>query len=236
MGIVAALGSPEAAGCVATAGFDFVLVDLQHGRWHINTAHAAFRSIFAGGAVPMARVEQNDFFAIGSVLDRGALGIVVPMVETRAQAEAVAAAARYGPLGKRSIGGGEMRSFLGVGDDEVNDEIFVAVQIETVAGVENAADILSVDGVDGCWIGPSDLQLSMGVDLNDPAGYKRHQEAIEHVITTCRRLGKIPGIAEPGRDAEWLKKGCTFVTIGSESSIIRRGSRSLLQSYQEIGK
>src|SRR5690625_1919791 len=113
LGIVLDIGCAQVAGRIAASGFDFVLVDMQHGRWNADSAHVAFRRIFQSGSVPMARVEQNDPFAIGSMLDRGALGIVVPMVETKEEAQAAAMAARYGPEGKRSVGGGSLRDFLG---------------------------------------------------------------------------------------------------------------------------
>ena len=102
IGALAGLGSPMAAEYLSRAGFDFVLVDVQHGSWDLTPAKQAFRAISLGTAIPMARAAQNDFYAIGSLLDRGALGIVVPMVNSADEARAAVWAARYPPLGSRS--------------------------------------------------------------------------------------------------------------------------------------
>lgn len=232
LGAVLGMGSPAVAEVMAGRGFDFLLLDGQHGDWDLERAGEAFRRIFAAGSIPMVRVFQNDPFSIGSMLDRGALGVVVPMVETVEQARAAAAAARYGPRGKRSVGGSALRSWLPLGNDEVDDELFVAVQIETGLGVENAEAILSVDGIDGCWIGPSDLELSLGVDMRSEEGRRRHTEAIYEIIRACQRTGKIPGIATPGPDNRWLAAGCLFVTVASDSSCLSRGARETLAAYE----
>jgi len=176
----------------------------------------------------MARVAKNDPLAIGPVLDRGALGVVVPMVETADEAQAAVESARYGPAGRRSIGGGFMRDWLPFDDSEANDEIFVAIQIETALGVQNAAEIMRVDGVDGCWIGPWDLALSMGVDMESPA----LREAIRTTIAACKQAGKVPGIATPGPQNEWLEAGCLFVTVGSDVSCVHQGGVQTLDQFR----
>ena len=104
LGIVSVSGSPLVAESLSLLGFDFVLVDNQHGSWDLNDTQAAFHSICLGNATPMARVQQNDFYAIGRLLDRGALGVVVPMVSSRQEAEAAAFAMHHPPKGGRSIG------------------------------------------------------------------------------------------------------------------------------------
>ena len=232
LGAVLGMGSPAVAEVMAARGFDFLLLDGQHGDWNLERAGEAFRRIFAAGSIPMVRVVQNDPFAIGSMLDRGALGVVVPMVETVEEARAAAAAARYGPRGKRSVGGSPLRNWLPLRNDEVDEEIFVAVQIETELGVENAEAILSVDGIDGCWIGPSDLELSLGVDVKSDEGRRRHTEAIQRIIRACQNAGKIPGIATPGPGNQWLAAGCLFVTVASDSSCLSKGCSSTLSTYE----
>lgn len=224
LGASAVLGAVLSAELLAQAGFDFVLVDNQHGAWDDRETFFAFRSIWAGGAVPMARVRQNDFGLIGRLLDAGALGVVVPMVHTAEAARAAVQAARYPPLGGRSAG-----AFgAGIYEDDyfqrANDEVFLAVQIESEQAVHNAEAILGVEGVDGCWIGPTDLAFSLGVEIGAPA----HQEAIRHVLETCRRVGKIPGIAS-GPDARtWLEMGFLFVTAGSDFAyVVEQGRRTL---------
>ena len=189
------LGSPLVGEMLSPLGFDFILVDCQHGVWDDQSTMHAFRSISLGSAVPMARAPYNDFGAIGRLLDMGALGVVVPMVNSATEAEAAAFAARYPPKGGRSIGA------FGAGyhgsdyADWIDDEMFLAVQIETVEGLENVEEIMAVEGVDGCWIGPGDLRLSMGIDVETPQGRESHTDAIRTVFEACRKTNKIPGIA-----------------------------------------
>src|SRR5207302_9342148 len=134
---------------------------------------------------------QNDFYAIGRLLDRGALGIIVPMVNSVEEARAAARAVRYPPRGGRSWGpllpGYDVPEY----GNWINDEVFLAVQIESAQAVDCAEEIMAVDGVDGCWIGPADLARSMGVDQNTPA----HEAAIMRVLDACRKTGKIPGLS-----------------------------------------
>ena len=193
IGVTAGLGAPLAAEALSLAGCDFVLIDHQHGNWDNSTTMQAIHSICLGSATPMARVRQNDFCAIGQLLDRGALGIVVPMVNSVEDAERAAFAARYPPRGGRSWGpfGADMH---GSGYSEwADDEIFLAVQIETKEAARQAIEILSVDGVDGCWIGPADLARSMGVDLASPQGRLDHETATSRTgLSLCdSRIGDV---------------------------------------------
>jgi 4-hydroxy-2-oxoheptanedioate aldolase len=227
IGVGVGLGSSTAAGLLARAGFDFVLVDYQHGEWDDAAALAAFRSISLQGAVPMARVRQNDFYTIGRVLDRGALGIVVPMVNSVADAQAAAFAVRYPPLGGRSFGGTLALHYGADFDTWIDHEIFLAIQIESAQAVEHAEEILAVQGVDGCWVGPNDLARSMGTTQNTPA----HTDAILQVIEACRRTNKIAGIsAADAADAQrWIAHGMLFVTAGGDGAMVASGGRETLR-------
>lgn len=225
IGVTCGLGSPVAAEMLSRAGFDFVLVDNQHGVWNDETTAHAIRYICLGSAIPMARVSWNDFGAIGRLLDRGAMGIVVPMVNTVAEAEAAAFAMRFPPRGGRS-GGGVLAVHYGPEYDRwINDEAFLAVQIETVEAVENAEAILSVDGVDGCWVGPSDLAKSMGVDRSTPEGLKAHREMVARVEAACRKTGKIAGISGDLDITYWLQTGFKFITASYDGGLMLEGAR-----------
>jgi 4-hydroxy-2-oxoheptanedioate aldolase len=230
IGASCGLGSPLAAEIFTLAGYDFVLVDNQHGAWDESSSLLAVRSICLGTAVPMARVRTNDYCAIGRLLDGGMLGIVVPMVNSGAEAQAAAFAARYPPRGGRSFGpyGAEI-----YGPDyiqQIDDELFLAVQIETVQAVQHAQEILSVEGIDGCWIGPVDLAGSMGVDLRTEGGRQAHEAAIMEVLETCRRTGKIPGIAAGDHAQHWLERGFLFVTATADTALIAMGAPEVLRS------
>jgi len=231
LGITVVMGSPLAAKAASLAGFDFVMVDNQHGNWGDDSNQAAFDAIAMGSAMPAIRVAGNDYYRIGRALDRGALGIIVPMVNTAEDARKAARAARYPPDGGRSFGPFGVSH---LGDDygeRANEEIYLAVQIETWEAVENAEAILSVEGIDGCWVGPADLGLSMGVDLETEEGRSRHRAAVLRVLEACRRTGKVPGIAARAWNArEFLDLGFRFVTVGSEMILMTTEFANVLGS------
>jgi 4-hydroxy-2-oxoheptanedioate aldolase len=236
IGIVSVSGSPLMAEALSHAGFDFVLLDNQHGLWNDDTGWLAFRSIISGPAVPMARVGQNDFGAIGRLLDRGALGLVVPMVESVEQARAAANAVRYPPQGNRSYGPILAQYHGGDYDSWIDHEVFLAVQIESAKAVEYVEDILAVDGVDGCWIGPLDLARTMGVDLRTMEGTRAHEQAILHVLDACRATRKIPGIhglttADAHRR---LEQGFLFVTAGVDMALLSNGAQDALRQLGRL--
>jgi 4-hydroxy-2-oxoheptanedioate aldolase len=227
LGIVLGMGSPTIAGIAARAGFDFVLVDNQHGDWDDATTLAAFRAIALGNATPVARVRQNDFYAIGRLLDRGALGIVVPMVNSAEEARDAAFAMRYPPFGGRSYAASLAVHYGEDYDTWADREVFLAVQIETAQAAENAEEIMAVEGVDGCWIGPMDLARSLGVGV----GAQPHQDAILRVVDACRRTGKIPGIYTPNAATARLRieQGFRFVTAADDSGLIADGAQEVLR-------
>lgn len=229
IGTLVELGTPMTAGILARAGYDFVLVDMQHGFWEMEQAAYAFRNIRLGGSTPMARAQKNDFYAIGSLLDRGAMGIVVPMVSTVQEAKAAAFAMRCPPYGGRSAAG-DRDGFLGTDYwDWIDDQVFLAVQIETVEGLENVYDILSVDGVDGTWIGPTDLAKSMGVEY----GGQAHEAAIKRVLEACRETGKVPGIWAAGQAGRRLEQGFLFVTSLGDTALIKKAAAETLEGLRE---
>src|SRR3982751_6736501 len=150
-GYALALGSPLAAEALASTGIDFIMLDNQHGSFGPDSTIACFTAMAGGSAIPMARVARKDYTMIGRLLDEGALGIVVPMVHTVELAQAAADACRLPPVGTRSWGWGRASIFGADYPDTVNDQIFVAVQIESRLAVENVEAIMATPGVDGCW-------------------------------------------------------------------------------------
>jgi 4-hydroxy-2-oxoheptanedioate aldolase len=227
LGIVLDMGSPTIAGIAARCGFDFVLVDYQHGDWDDASALAAFRAISLGAAVPVARVRQNDFYTIGRALDRGALGIVVPMVNSADEARAAAFAMRYPPHGGRSFADSLAVHFGPDYDTWANREVFLAVQIETAQAAARAEEILAVDGVDGCWIGPMDLARSLGV----APGSQTHENAIQATLEACHKTGKFPGIYTPNAATAGrrVKDGFRFVTAADDGGLIETGAKEVLR-------
>jgi 4-hydroxy-2-oxoheptanedioate aldolase len=231
------LGSPIAAELIAGTGVDFVMVDTQHGSFGSDATILALMAITAGAAgsaVPMARVARNDSTLIGRLLDEGALGIVVPMVDTPEQAQTAAAACRFPPRGARSWGWGRAGR---TGDDYadwINEQVFVAVQIESAEAVRNAEAIMATPGVDGCWIGPSDLAVSLGLHPRDAGKDERHAQSIIQVLEACYNTDTIPGFAAYTPEEARLRaaQGFRFLTAGSDLEILLAGARSGIEQLR----
>ena len=173
-------------------GFDWLTVEMEHAPMTLKDAAASFAVISNAGVVPLVRVAINSVENIKTVLDNGAWGIVVPMVNSRAEAEAVVEAARYRPIGKRTVGG----SLRGVNFDtdpgtyyaKANDEILVIIMAETAEAVERADDIFSVPGIDAVFIGPNDLHASYGLAPNFESDHREFNDGVKHKIgrASCR--------------------------------------------------
>lgn len=230
------LGSVIAAEILSTSGIDFLLLDRQHGSWGDDSTIAALIAVNAGAATPMARVARNDYTLIGRLLDEGFLGIVVPMVHTAADAKLAADACRYPPVGTRSWGYGRARAYGGDYTEWIDEQLFVAVQIESAQAVDNAEAILSTPGVDGCWLGPSDLALSMGIHPRDMFQREEHARAIERVLQACKNTGKIPGFAgsSPQHGVELAKQGFQFLTAGGDAPFLMGGAAAAVKLFEDV--
>ena len=187
--------SPVTAEIIGRAGFDYACVDLQHGMVDYADALAMFQAIELGDSVPFARVTWNEPGIIGRMLDLGAGGVIIPMVNTRADATAAVASCRYAPAGRRSVGPTRIR--IGRPDyfDGADEYVLCIPMIETAEAVANIDDILAVGGIDAVYVGPSDLAVSMGV--GGPGLHSDHpgfSEALATVVASCRRHDVIPGI------------------------------------------
>ena len=161
-----------------------------------------------------------------------ALGIVVPMVHTAADAEAAAYAMRYPPHGGRSAGAYGCAMYGPGYYSWANDEVFLAVQIESAQGLENVKEIMAVDGVDGCWVGPWDLALSMGIEVDSEA----HVEAMLRIVEACHKTGKIPGTACAGieQGALRINQGYLFVTPVSDLGPIITDAQHVLEALKDL--
>lgn len=226
------LGSPIVAETLASSGIDFVLLDTQHGSFGADSATLSLLAMARSKAVPMARVARNDYALIGRLLDEGAMGIVVPRVGSVEEAEAAASACRFPPAGARSWGWARARS---LGDDYpewIDEQLFVAVQIESVTAVEKAEAMLSIPGIDGCWVDPADLALSMGVPVKEASYHQEHARALERVLEACQNTGKVPGIAESSAEAAVRRsqQGFRFITAGSDVGFIQVGAQAGLRT------
>lgn len=217
-----AAGSPLVAEALSHTGIDWIMIDHQHGSWGPESTILALAAMAASSAVPMARVARNDYTLIGRLLDEGAMGIVVPMVENAEDAKRVADACRFPPVGQRSWGWGRARTYGADYGSWANDQIFVAVQIESAAAVERAEEILGVAGIDGCWCGPADLSFTLGFHPSEQRQRPEHQRALDRVIAACKTTGKTPGIAcQTPAEARWrVEQGFRFVTAGGDLGLL----------------
>ena len=155
-------------------------------------------------------------------------------METVEEAKAAAFAVRYPPRGTRSSGYLAARFHSSNYESWIDEEVFLAVQIESKLAVENAEEIMAVDGIDGCWIGPADLAKSVGVDLNTQEGKKAHEAAILRTLAACRKTNKIPGIWAGGENTQRrLQQGFLFLVVGGDHEFVAKGGRQILQ---ELGR
>jgi 4-hydroxy-2-oxoheptanedioate aldolase len=224
-GFASGIGSSIATEALAASGIDFVFIDGQHGSFGMDRIIDCLMAIGAYPADAVARVPINDFTWIGRFLDEGCTGIVVPLVNTAEDAKKAADATRFPPIGTRSWGYGRAARYGANYTDEIDKEVFLAVQIETRTAVENAEAILSTPGVDGCWIGPSDLALSYGIHPRDRFASEVHAEAVENILQACKNTGKFAGYSTTGPEEALAlaSRGFQFLTVGSDAGFILKG-------------
>jgi 4-hydroxy-2-oxoheptanedioate aldolase len=235
-----ALPSPEAAEYVGALGFDWLVADTEHSAIDIRTLGQMFMALTHSAAAPMVRVPWNTAENMKRVLDAGAWGIVVPMVNSKVEAEQAVAAVRYPPTGRRSLGGSRHGvSFATTADQyfrAADTEVLLVLQIEHIQGVENADEILSVPGVDACFIGPNDLAGSMGIGRGVPleSDNARLNEAIAHVREACVRHGVAPGIHCSGAKGvrQRLAEGFLFLAMASELRYMLSGLQADLATLE----
>jgi 4-hydroxy-2-oxoheptanedioate aldolase len=228
--------SPLVSEFLGVTGFDYVCIDCQHGLIGYDAMVPMLQSMARTGAMPVVRVPGNDPYWIGQALDAGAEAVIVPMVSTRAEAERAAAACRYFPDGTRSFGPVRAGMFLPGTPAEVNEKIVCLVMIETEAGVEAADEICSTPGIDGIYVGPADLSVTLGVAMGwgRSGDDSRLIEALTRVVSACKASGIIPGIhtgnlAQAKRAREL---GFEMVTVATDVGLLRAAAAEQLAAVR----
>ena len=216
---------------VARAGFDWICIDLQHGLIGYQEMLAMLQGVAVVGVPALVRVPWNDPSWIMKALDAGAGGVIVPLVNSPADAAAAVGACRYPPDGYRSWG--PARASLGVPDftpELANRSVVCAVMVETIGALDQLEQIVSVPGVDAIFIGPSDFALSMG--LAPRSDEPEHRRALESVPAVCHRHGVSAGIACGSTEllARWRKAGYTMLAAPSDMVILRKAAAELLEA------
>jgi 4-hydroxy-2-oxoheptanedioate aldolase len=236
------LGSITATRFMARAGFDWLTTDIEHSLVDWETATHMFASIADAGCTALARVPANRHDYIKRVLDNGAHGVVVPMVNSRQEAEDAVAAMLYPPFGTRSVGGSvHALNFAASASDyykHVNDELLIVLQCEHIDAVENADAIFSVPGIDAIFVGPNDLSASMRTKDNKPASAQATKQAMDHILATCKKHGVAPGLHTGNADEAnaRIAEGWQFIAIASELKMMLNGVNAEVQKLPTTPK
>jgi 4-hydroxy-2-oxoheptanedioate aldolase len=220
------LPDPMAAQLMSRVGFDWLTVELEHSPTSFETASRIFATVGSAGVAPLCRVPWNTGENIKRVLDTGAWGVIVPMVNSRAEAEAAVAAARYQPQGTRSIGGqlhaANFDTDPGTYYGHANEEILVVLMAEHVQAVEHAEEICRVPGVDVLFVGPNDLHNSMGKAPAFDSDDRQFTSALDHILQTAGKHGIAPGIhvLDAAAAQRRINQGFQFIAITSEAGMM----------------
>lgn len=229
------LGSIVASRFLARAGFAWLTVDIEHSLVDTETATHMFATIADAGCIALGRVPANRHDHIKRVLDNGAHGIVVPMVNSRAEAEQAVAACLYPPAGDRSVGGSvHALNFGATANDyyeRANDEILIVLQCEHIQAVENADAIFSVPGIDAIFVGPNDLAASMRTKDGKPPSAEATKQVMKRILEACRRnkvaAGCHCGSAEDAKQR--IAEGWQFLAVGSELRMMLDGANDIVK-------
>lgn len=223
------LGSPVSAEICATAGFDWLVVDLEHSGGSEGSLLTQLQAVAAGNASGIVRVESHDRSRIGHALDAGASGIVAPKADSPEEAALVVAGGRYPPTGTRGVALMNRGARFGAAGNDLaaaDERVVIVVQIESEAAVAAADDIAAVPGVDVLFVGPSDLSHSMGIfgQFGDP----RFTSAVRAVARAAAHHGKAAGVLAASADdaVRYLQEGYRFVGVGGDGGFLASGARS----------
>jgi 4-hydroxy-2-oxoheptanedioate aldolase len=230
------LPSSFSAEVMAHQGFDWLCIDMQHGVIDYQMAVSMLQAISTKDPVPFVRVPWNEPGIIGKMLDAGAYGIIIPMVNSRAEAEAAVGACRYAPAGYRSFG--PVRAAYYAGTDyfaHANDEVACIPMIETATAIAGLADIMTVPGIDAVYVGPADLSITLGLapgmDNTDPS----FDDALQAVVAACGRHGITPGIHSTAAIApKRLEQGFRMITVSSDTGSMASAAAGDLRTVREV--
>lgn len=231
-GAWASLGSPGSAELVGRAGYDWVVVDMEHGNTTEAELLAHLNAIEVSGSVALVRPQSGERLRIGRALDMGAAGIVVPRLDTAEQVREAVTFLRYPPGGQRGVAlltrGARLGTVNHAGVAALNDDIVGIVQIESPSALAAANELASIDGVDVLFVGPADLSHSLGIpgQFANPV----YQDALRSVVAACRAHGKAPGILlyDHATFRPHLDLGYTFVGLGADVSFVNEGAKAAL--------
>jgi 4-hydroxy-2-oxoheptanedioate aldolase len=236
IGLWSSLCSNIAAEVIAGSGFDWILVDTEHAPNELPMVFSQLQALAGGTAAPVVRPAWNDMVLMKRLLDIGVQNLLIPYVQTPEEARAAVAATRYPPQGVRGVAVNHRGNSFGRIKDyykRAGDEVCILVQIESRVALQNIEAIAAVEGIDGLFIGPSDLAAAFG-----HVGESSHPEvraAIDDALKRIARTGKAPGILAPiEADArQWLSLGCVVLAVGSDVGLLARQSEELAAKFKK---
>jgi len=233
------LFSPGIGPMIAACDLDFVIYDMEHGRCDIGLMSQMIASCRGTGITPLARVPDVESAPLSRILDLGAMGVMVPRVETRAQTERIVTELKYAPQGRRGVAPGlahDMYQPKGAAYfPQANAETAVIVLVETVKAFENLEEIVSVPGVDVAWLGHYDLTTSMGIPAQ--FDHPRFLEAMQRLVATCQKHNVAAGFlpASPAIAIESIRGGFRAISLGSDVSVYMDGLRAFARDTRISG-
>ncbi len=231
------IGHPIVAEIMANSGFEWLTVDMEHSAITLDVAQNLIRTIELSGCVPLVRVGENNPFIIKQVMDAGAYGVIVPMVNSKEEAEKAVKSVKYPPKGFRGVGLARAQKygfdFEGY-KNWLEKESIVIVQIEHLSGVKNLSDILSVDGVDGFIVGPYDISGSLGVPGNFE--HPEFKNCIKEIMDVSKNLKKPAGFHVIPPDKKEVQKiidlGYKFIAISLDTLFLGKLCKNVLNEFK----
>lgn len=227
----------EIAAMMASAGFDFLFIDSEHSAYGLETVSDLCRASTTAGIAPIVRVPEIQYSLLSRPLDIGAMGLVIPHVDTPAEVEQIVAYSKYAPLGKRGmVSQIPHTDFAGGGQEYTqwaNSQLMNIIMIESAEGVANLDSMLQVEGIDVALVGSSDLSQELGI----PGDYEQVKmvECYQHVLDTCRRWRVTPGLAGVGDLTlvqHWRDQGFRFLYCASETGLLVQGGRRVVEQMR----
>ena len=235
IGLWSTLSSNYSVEVIAGAGFDWLLLDMEHSPNDLESLLAQLQAAAPYGTHPVVRVPWNDMVTIKRVLDVGAQSLLVPYVSSAAEAKAAVSFTRYPPKGARGVAGTTRATRFGRVKDyarRAHEEICLLVQVENQAGLDAIEAICGIEEIDGVFIGPADLHASLGHagEIANP----KVKPIIDDAIGRIRKTGKAPGILTPSEEdaRHWLECGALFVAVGADVGILARGAEALAAKFK----
>lgn len=231
---------PLVAETIGRDGFPAVTLDSQHGLWSLDAILTAIAAVHQAGCAPIVRVPVGEFATVSRVLDFGAEGVIAPMINTPADARALAAAAKYPPIGERSWGPHRAMTLAGVADQSVylrdaNDHVVTLAMIETRTALQNLDAIVDTPGIDGLFLGPSDLSIALSDGKNIDPLAKDVDRELDRILAAAQRAKKIPGAYchSAERAAALAKRGVRFLAVMSDLGLLRAGIAAAMKVLKD---